>query len=139
LFFIGIGCRYYGYYRMGIRENLINFVYRKATTPWPGRRMLTSFAPLFFLSLIIFIIFFSKKERNHSRRYRYIVCLKDIQVALKYKELWQAEQVFRDKNFLGNLCRYEVTQLLFLKVLNFSQIDGMCCLGDCQDTRLAPL
>jgi len=57
LFFIDIGCRYYGDYRMGIRENLINFVYRKATTPGPGRRMLTAFAPLFFLSLIIFIIF----------------------------------------------------------------------------------
>jgi len=42
---------------MGIRERLINFVYRKATTPGPGRRMLTLIAPLFFLSFIIFIIF----------------------------------------------------------------------------------
>jgi len=42
---------------MGIRERLINFVYSKATTPGPDRRMLTSIAPLLFLSLIIFVIF----------------------------------------------------------------------------------
>jgi len=52
-----VGCRYCGDYRMGIRERLINFVYSKATGPGPDRRMLTSIAPLFFLSLIIFIIF----------------------------------------------------------------------------------
>jgi hypothetical protein len=50
------------------------------------------------------------KERNHGRRY--IVCLNEKQVALKYKELWQVEQVFRDKIFLETYV-YEVAQLFF--------------------------
>lgn len=42
---------------MGIREDVINFVYRKATGPQRERRIITSIAPLFFLSCIGFIIF----------------------------------------------------------------------------------
>lgn len=42
---------------MGIRDDLINFVYRKATGPEKNRRFISSIAPLFFLSCIVFIIF----------------------------------------------------------------------------------
>ncbi|HWR59215.1 MAG TPA: isoprenylcysteine carboxylmethyltransferase family protein [Thermodesulfovibrionales bacterium] len=44
---------------MGIRERVINFVYRKATGPERRRRLITFIAPFFLLSCIIFIIFAS--------------------------------------------------------------------------------
>jgi len=42
---------------MGIRKDLINFVYRKATGPERDRRIMTTLAPLFLLCCIVFIIF----------------------------------------------------------------------------------
>jgi protein-S-isoprenylcysteine O-methyltransferase Ste14 len=59
LLLVTIRCRLSGDYRMGIRERLVNFVYRKATGPERRRRPITLIAPLFLLSCIIFIIFAS--------------------------------------------------------------------------------
>ena len=58
-FLVNIKCRLCGDCRMGIRERVINFVYRKATGPERRRRLITFTAPLFLLSCIIFIIFVS--------------------------------------------------------------------------------
>jgi protein-S-isoprenylcysteine O-methyltransferase Ste14 len=46
----------YGDYKMGIREDVINFVYRKAIGPEKNRRFISSIAPLFFLTCIVFVI-----------------------------------------------------------------------------------